>query len=229
MSGQDDAASVPTMVLCVITNGRPDATLSCAVSLLRVQNALMTGQQKIRADMHFVQGFDDALQTLRAHPTAQGMLVVDTSMGFNAEFPLRAMASGLPVVVASYPLPGVDWERVKRQPENEDPQFWGNVYSCKPSGRFGPSGYAHVTEARLGVAWISKQVVSDIAARHPELVAEDGVMFATEGVYGGTRRTGDQRFLDLYGGDVWADLERPSVSTGPMEFAGCVGVRSVLR
>lgn len=218
-----------SMLLCIVTNGRADATLSCAVSLLRLQTLLMRSPERIKADMHFVRSMDDALHALRTHGTARGVAIVDSSMGFTPEFPLRAMASGLPVVVASYPLPVVDWERVKSQPATEDPQFWGNVYSCKPSGRFGPGGYAHVLEARLGVAWIDRQVVADIEARHPELVSEDGVMFASEGVYGGKRRTADERFLDLYGGDVWADIERPGNSTGPMEFGGCVGARTVLR
>lgn len=225
------AEPVTTVLLCVVTNSKHEASLACAASLLRLQTVLMSSAQRIRADMHFVTTIDDALNVLKDHDTAVGAAILDASLGFDAEFPLRALASGLPVVVASYPLPRIDWDRVKTQPATEDPQFWGNVYSIKPSGRIGHGGYAHVTDAKLGVSWVRKDVVKDILSRHPELVTEDGTaaMLAVGGVYEKKLRTADERFLDLYGGEVWADIERPATSTGPVEFGGCVGIRSVLR
>ena len=86
------------VVLCIVTNGRHEASLACASSLLRLQMALMCAPRAIRADMHFVRSVDDGLNALRAHPTAAGAALLDASMGFDPEFPLRAMASGLPVV-----------------------------------------------------------------------------------------------------------------------------------
>lgn len=230
MASPPEAESGTTILLCVATRGRNDVTLTCAISLLRLQILFMTLPQRYKADLHFVQSLDEALNLLHRHPTAAGALTVDCSVGFDPEFVVRAHASGLPVVVGSYPLPAVDWERVKTAPERENCQFWGNVYNARPSGRIDHCGYAHVLEAKLGVSWIRKRVVDDIVAAHPELVAADGTLaVAVEGLYDGKRLTADERFLSLFGGEVWADIERPATSTGPVEFGGCVGQRAVLR
>lgn len=218
------------ILVCIVTRGRHDASIPCAVSMLHMQTVLMTTAEPVTAEVHFVKTLNDALNVLRQHGSAAGALVADCSMGFDPDFALRALASGLPVVAGSYPLPEVDWERVKTQPKNEDAAFWGYRYNIQPTGRIGPSGYAHVSEAQLGVAWVRKDVVDSIAARHPDLAARDGTFpFAMEGVYDGALRTADERFLDLHGGDVWADIERPATSMGPLEFGGCVGRRRTLR
>lgn len=225
-----------TFMLCMVTNGRAEASLSCAFSLLRHQTVLMTTPQPLKADMHFVATVDDALNALRQHPTAVGAAILDTSLGFDPEFPLAAMHSGRPVVVASYPLPGVDWDRVKetakRPPPGEEPRFWGLQYSVEPSGA--PphgDGYVPVAKARLGVAWVTKAAVEDIVRRHPGIVTADGswATLAAPGVYDGKKLTAEERFFKLYGAEVVADVQRPATSTGPLEFGGCVGLRTVLR
>lgn len=230
MAAPADQQQRMSILLCIVTNGRPEASLVCAISMLRLQTMLMTAPERIAADMHFVPTIDDAMNLLHQHPTARGAAVMDSSLGFDPEFPTRAMRSGLPVVVASYPLPEIDWERVKRQPKNEESRFWGNKYSVTPSGRIGPNGYAHVTDAKLGIAWVAKEVVTGIVERNPGIVALDGSAdFALTGVHAGKRHDGHRRFLELFGGDVWADLEHPGSSTGPIEFGGCVGMRHILR
>lgn len=224
------AAAPSTIVLCVVTNGRQEVSLACAVSMLRLQNALMMSPSPLRADMHFVESLDDALNVLHRHADAAGALIADHGIGFDAEFAFRALRSGLPLVAGTYPLPTVDWERVKQAPENEDPGFWGNVYNVTPTGRFNAQGYARVSAARLGLVWVSKAAVAEIARKHPELATDDGyVPFALAGVYDGKRLDGNDRFLQLYDGEIWADIERPATSTGPLEFGGCVGSRQVLR
>lgn len=224
-------ATPTTFMLCMVTNGRHDASLTCAYSLLRHQTVLMTTPEPMRADMHFVQTLDDALNALHKHPDAVGAVILDTSMGFDPEFPLRAMRSGRPVVVASYPLPRVDWDRVKTcDKSTEEPKHWGLEYSVEPRGPTQADGYTPVSKARMGVAWVSKAALSDIVTKHPEVVANDGtISIACPGVYDGKRMTADERFFALYGGLVVTDLDRPASTTGPLEFGGCVGMRSVLR
>lgn len=203
----------------------------CAVSLLRMQTMLMTSADPIRADMHFVSTLDDALNCLRANKDAVGALMVEGGIGFDPSFGLEAMKSGMPLVAGVYPLPVVDWERVKTQPANEVPQHWGNVYNVKPAGSPGPNGYLPVTDAALGVVWVSADVVRSIESRHPEIVTADGssAAFARAGVYAGVRREAHERFLDLWAGPVYADPNRQCSSSGPAEFGGCVGARTVLR
>lgn len=230
-------------LLCVATNGRPEVSLVCSVSLLRFQTTLMTAPERLRADMHVVDTFDDAMNALHASPDAVGALVVDGSMGFDAEFGLRALRSGKDIVVGTYPMPGVDWERVKARPTpTEDPKNWGHVYSATLADggkRDQDTGYAAVkgTQTSMGLAWVSKPIISRVGSYNPHILTSDKTRgaFALPGVYGGLKLTGTQRFLSLAttgslaGVCVWADVDHPAISTGPMEFGGCVGARSVLR
>lgn len=220
------ATDATTIVLCLVTNGRHDASLGCAISMLRLQTELMGTQQRLHADMHVVNTLDDALNVLHTHPTAKGMVLAETTMGFDARFPLAAMRSGEPLVVASYPLPHVNWERVATQPGgDEPPAHWGHEYNVTPVAGARPDerGYLEVERegAKLGVCWVSREVTTAIASKTDN--------FAMPGIYDGRRMDGYQRFLSLYDGKVMADVERPASSSGPMEFGGCVGARTVLR
>lgn len=236
-------AASPAFLLCVVTNGRPEVSLVCSVSLLRFQTTLMTAPERLRADMHVVDTFDDAMNALHASKDAMGALVIDGSMGFDAQFGMNAMRSGENIVVGTYPLPAVDWERVKARPTPaEDPKNWGHVYSAtladggKKDQR---TGYAVVkgTQTSLGLAWVKKTLVDSIATCNPHILTSDKTRgaFALGGVYGGLKLDGTQRFLSLAttgslaGTCVYADIDHPATSTGPMEFGGCVGARSVLR
>jgi hypothetical protein len=225
------ATSTKHVLVCVVTAQRNDLSLICAMSLLRMQNALMTLGEPVRADVHFVATFDDAVNALRATEGAAGALIVEGNVGFDAQFALRAMGSGLPFVVGAYPLPAIDWERVKTQPKAEPAEHWGHVYNIRPTGRTGPRGYIEVADAALGVCYLAADVPTSIAARHPEVLSADGATgsFAQAGVYDGKRLGAHQRLIALWGGSVWADVDAPVSSSGPTEFGGCVGSRSYLR
>jgi hypothetical protein len=227
------ASAPPAKLLhiCVVTKDRHEVSLMCAVALLRLQTMLMTSEDPVRADMHFVPTLDDALNRLHSAPEAVGALVVEGTMGFDPALALDAMRSGLPVVVGVYPLPLVDWNRVKTQPKGEAPQHWGNIYNVRPSGPETAKGYVPVSEATLGVAWITSDAVRSIATRHPEIFTADRASgaFARAGVYDGVRQDEHQRFLSLWAGPVYADAAKSCTSSGPAEFGGCVGARAVLR
>lgn len=224
-----------TLLICVVTNGRQDASLTCASTLLRLQMMMMTASEPTKSDVHFVATTDDALNILWRHPTAFGAVLLDAACGVDPEFVKGAMSSELSVVVAPYALPGINWERVKKAPKSELPQYWGNTYSVKVSGKPGNNGYVHVEDARLGVAWVHRHAVQAAVVRHPEIVGTSGengekrAAFAVEGVMDGRRLTADQHFLAVYGGDVYADVDHAATSSGPVEFGGCVGLRTVLR
>lgn len=224
-------AGIP-IVICIVVDSRKEVSLMCSISLLRLQQDIMTQGLPVRTDIHFVATLDEALNVLHSAADAKGMFVVRGTMGFESAFVLSALASELPLVVATYPLPTVDWERVKTQPATESAKNWGNTYSVKGlGGTMRPGGYVQASEAHLGAAWVAKSVVTDLVARTPSVVTKQGdrASFAAAGVYDGQYLTEDQRFLSLYGGEVWADIQRPATSSGPTEFAGCVGARAVLR
>jgi hypothetical protein len=227
------AGPARSLLLCVITNDRGEVSLACASNLLRFQTQLMTTAEAVRTDMQFVRRFDDALNALRAHDSAEGAVVIDGTLGFDAQFPLRCLRSGRPLVAGCYPLPVIDWDRVAGQPEGEEPRQWGNQYSAVLAGPVDADGYAPASEARLGLAWVAKRVVDALVTREPGVVSEDGTAcFAARGVYDGKLRDEHQRFLDLCGRCGFraaVDVTMPAVSSGPVEFGGCVGARPTLR
>lgn len=223
------------LVVCIVTGHKTDVSLVCGISVLRLQTMLMTHKTPVNVEVHFVNTHDDALNALWARPEAEGVLVVEGHVGLAPEFLTSAMASGRSVVVASHPLPVIDWERVKTMPAGEEPSHWGNVYNALPASPDArPDTYGHVeikTASALGAMWVRRQVLVDIAARHPGIMQADGAggAFATRGVYDGVRHGEQDRFLQLYGGILWADVVNRASCSGPTEFCGAVAGRSMLR
>lgn len=222
-----------SMAVCVIVGPDQQVSLMCAVSMLRMQMLVMTLPEPMRTLMHFVRSFDEALNVLHASD-AVGAFVVQGSMGFETDFPVTCICNDLSVVACTYPLPRVDWERVKSMPiGGEPPEFWGNSYNVTPLEPVAGKDFVRVDPqtAQLGAVWVAKRVVEDIARRRPDLVSADGKVasFGAPGVYEGRALNEYQRFLSLYGGEVWTDLQRQATSSGLTEFGGSVGARTVLR
>lgn len=224
------------VVICVLTGQSSDVTLMTAVSMLRLQQTLLTFQTPIEAEVHFVRDFNDALHLVHraAKGPHTGALIVEGKLGFDPRFVLRALATTVPLVVGVYPLPVVDWQRITTRPSDEPPEEWGNVYNVTPVHPGRPAdanGYLEVSrEASLGLLWLRAGVLQQIAERHPETVqADQSTAFGLPGVSGGRVLNPHHRFLDLYGGTVMADPDSGATSSGPTEFGGCVGARSVLR
>lgn len=231
MSAPLDMATDACIAICVVVDDRSEVSLMCSISLLRLQQAVLAQARRFRSEVFFVKSLDEALNQLRRHDEASGALIVRGTMGFDPAFVVEAVAGDAPVVVAPYPLPFVDWDRVATQPESESTSHWGNVYNVELKGGPCRGGYVRASKAELGVAWVAKSAVADIVARHPELVTADGsrASLATAGVYEGAYLDEHARFAALYGGPVWVDIAHPATSSGPTEFVGCVGHRSVLR
>lgn len=224
-----------SVVVCVLVGPDQQVSLMCAVSMLRMQMLVMSLPEPTRTLMHFVRSFDEALNALHASD-AVGAFIVQGGMGFETDFTVSCIGSDLPVVACTYPLPRVDWERVKSMPAgDEPPEFWGNTYNVTPLEPVvaGKNGCVRVDPqtAQLGAVWVAKRVVQDIARRRPDLVSSDGKVasFGAPGVYEGRALNEYQRFLSLYGGEVWTDLGRQATSSGLTEFGGSVGARTVLR
>lgn len=221
------------VVICVITGGRPDVSLSTALSIIKLQGA------PLLADVHFVSTLDDALNALRSKASGvRGMFMCTASLGFDMPFVMRAIQSGHPVVAASYALPTIDWQRVQSTGSvadtSEPPEMWGARYNVIPRLGAAPvDGYVQVSHVEnLGMAWISSGVIADILKKNPSIVSKNNeyAALATPGLApDGRHETETQRFLRLYEGPVVMDVECPVVNTGLNEFGGCVGLRPMLR
>lgn len=223
------------IVVCVIVpSERHEVAILTAQSLVGLQTHMMTDpKNEITVELVFVRTFDEALNFAWKSSDAHGVFVVNGNISFNPEFLVEAVRSELPVVVGTYPLPVVDWNRVKSMPANEPVEQWGNVYNVTIERVDGKHGYGLVSRAnaRLGIVYATRRALQDIAAAHPEIVAKTSgdACFAGPGVYDGTKMDEYERFLSLFDGDVWADIQRPGQCMAVTEFGGCVGLRSALR
>lgn len=224
--------------LIVVAGQRREASLACASSLLRLQTSLMAAPERIRADLHFVQTIDDALNTLhRADAGVDGALVVGANIGFEPEFALRCLRARRELVIASYPVPSVDWARVeacgKDPATTEPPDMWGNTYNVDVEGAADAQGFSRVGAVReLGLFWIAAGVLRRVVERHPEIVSAQGrAAFCVPGVFDGQYLSAEARFASLVADHAAAVtvLSLPAASCGPAEFGGCVGARAVLR
>ena len=223
----------PVVLLAVVTDGRPDMNIQCCVSILHLQIELMTAKgDSFGAELMFAKDLNDVLDRLHRDKRLVGAFAIRHSAAIPGAFALKAFRSGERVVVSPTPLPVVDWERVKTHVLDaaEDTQFSGNVYNVKLEGLPRPDGYARAASMIVADGmFVRRDVVDAIAERNPAVVAEDRSAFALDGVYDGKFMTGTQRFLDLYDGKVWADVENQGGVSGPVEYVGCVGGRKILR
>lgn len=234
-------AAKKVLVCVVASSDRGDVSIITAQSLVKLQMRMMTDPTVgMTIDLSFVRTFDDALSLLWKRQDADAALVVSGTQSFQPDFLVEAVRSGLPLVAGTCPLPVIDWERVKSwtsKPDAEPLDQAGNVYNVSLTGTYDKHGYglARREDAHLNTVLVRRAALEDIAARHPEVLAGDDAQdppdasFATAGTYDGVKMTEHQRFLHLFGGDVWADLQRPGVTMGLTEFGGCVGLRTVLR
>ena len=223
----------PVVLLAVVTDGRAEMNLQCCVSILHLQIELMTAKSdSFGAELTFVRDLNDVLDRLHRDKRLVGAFVIRHNASIPGAFALKAFQSKERIVVSPTPLPVVDWERVKAHVLDaaEDTRFSGNVYNVKLEGLPRPDGYARVASMIVADGmFVRRDAVDAIAERNPDVVAEDKSAFALDGVYGGKYMTGTQRFLDLYGDKVWADVENQGGASGPIEYVGCVGARKVLR
>lgn len=226
-------ASPPKVLLAVITDGRTEMNLQCCVSILHAQIDLMMAQgNAFVAELLFFENINDALDKLHKDPSYAAAFLIRHNSYVPGAFALKAHGSGEKIVISPSPKPSIDWARVKEKclSANELPQHVGNSYNTKLQGLPRANGYALVKDADwIDAMFVRREVVDDIASKHPEIVSSDKSAFALDGVYDGRFVSGSKRFFELYGGVVWADVENQTGVSGPQEYVGCVGARKVLR
>ena len=223
----------PIVLLAVVTDGRAEMNLQCCVSILHLQVELMTAKSdSFGAELMFARDLNDVLDRLHRDKRLVGAFVIRHNASIPGAFALKAFRSKERIVVSPTPLPMVDWERVKAHVLDaaEDTRYSGNVYNVKLEGLPRSDGYARVSSMLVADGmFVRRDVVDGIAERNPDITTAEKSAFALDGVYGGKYATGTQRFVDLHGDKVWADVENQGGASGPIEYVGCVGARKVLR
>lgn len=225
-----------TQVLLAIVADGHEMTLRTLTSVLTLQGVLMSRRDVgMTLELVVVRTVNDALDALHRDARFEAVAIVRATAGFDVDFVTSAVASGRDVVLASSPLPVVDWERVKATIAaggEEPPEFAGNVYNVDLAGP-AEGGYAPVAAVRdVAVGVVRRRVVDRIAEKFPEVVGRDKSGFALDRVVDGRFVPALESWLDMHraaGGEVVADVVRRVVVAGPLEFAGSVGARARLR
>lgn len=217
-----------TVVLAIVSK-TDDVSLACTTSLLRLQQHAAR-REDIALDVHIVGDLLEALNIGRG----DYIVTIDAQCGFPVEFIFGLLDSGHKVVAGVYPLPRVDWDRVKKTLESESKEplgHSGNVYNLTPVLGGGLQRYAPVKEVKeLRVLAIATSVLAEMAG--PCNSFGDGkYLYCHDSVYEDVFQNPYQTLVRKLPSDVrvMADLDMPCVLSAPAQFAGCVGMRGFVR
>lgn len=215
-----------------------DVSLSCTTSLLRLQQAAV---QRFENDPWSLQVFfaEDLNEVFNKalEMNAHAVAAVHTSVAFQPQFILDALASPHPCVVGGHPLAHIDWTRVKDAatkltPTPESLQRAGLTYNVQIVNDTVLDRYLPVKAVHsIDIIVLRTSVLRCIADRHfSDISYEEGdkFLFMAEDVLDGAKRSAGQRFLDFLAEEsvqMVVDTEHQCGKTGVAEFTGCPGLR----
>jgi len=197
-------------VLLAVVGDLGTCSLGFAVSMLRLQATLQNSPVAIHAMMETVPSVRAAIDVAHKDPEIKALVAIRSTLSFPVGFVLNALSSGKPFTAGVYPLPKIDWERVKAKVgSNESPAFRGNVYNVDPSKAKSVSkGVMEVTDIEPGAVVLTREALDVVHAKAPKT---------------------DEDVPSAWGRVIHADLDQQCANFGPAEFFGCVGMRTVLR
>lgn len=200
------------VLLAIIATSSTGCSLGFAVSMLRLQMALVTAPN-MQAVVHVAPSIREAIAAAMEDGSFDAVVAVSATLGFPASFVLRGLVAPGPFVAGIYPLPTIDWDRVvsRAADTNETTKFKGNAYNidaaaAKPATS--APGYLTVKRAGLGAVVLKKEAFEALA---------------------GSGAKDDDDLCEAWGKDILVDLDAQCTNMGPMDFTGCVGYRTVLR
>lgn len=226
------------ILLAGLTRGRTQASLSFAVSMLRLQIKLVTLENapNLKCDIVFFKDMNAALNALWANKDYDVLVTLDTDAGVPDTFLTRAMtAEQHDAILGISPVPGgLDWDRIASAPVPTEPLAQAGLrYNISPVANQGNNYYTCTRQKDAGhtALWMRRTVLETIvAASAPPKLADGTFLFCRQTIDpAGALVHPDQAFLDLWTGTPVVDLDSPCSVVGPMSFAGCVGQRTVVR
>jgi len=229
-------ATPSKVIIGIVTEGRSDSALQACVSVLHLQMQLMNtpAQQGFQADFRFYKTNNEALEDLYRSKDFSGLFVLNWSSGVPGAFSLKAFRSSNEVVLGVHSDGVIDWGRVRENitTGKESVEYAGINYNVELEGVPDKGKYVKVKTAKMmDVFFVKRAAVDYIASKYPSVVSKDGQhgSFAIEGVYDGQYLNATQRFIQLYGKPVYADVEHGINKLAPQDFTGVVGNRTRLR
>lgn len=226
----------PKVIIAVITNGRSDSALQCAVSILHLQMQLMTtpAHESFQADLRFYDTNNAALEDLYRSKDVYAMFAINWSSGVPGKFAMKALKSDKDIVIGVHSTGVINWDRVRNNIENtkESIEYTGIEYNVELQGTPDANQYVKIKSIdMMDVYFVKRVVVDSIVLKHPEVLSKDKqhASFAIEGVFDGEYLSGPEHFRKLYGKAMYADVEHGINKLAPQDFVGIVGNRNQLR
>lgn len=211
------------LIACISAGG--DVSIALTVSMLNMQTELSQGNAT--PAIRFFRDVNAAIDFFHATKEFGRLVVVDGQTAAPPAFMLDT-STAADFVVGVYPLEGIDWDRVEKNMAHttEDPRNVGHVYNVTPGAHVGGGGkFVEVHGVKdMRVFRITRRVVDAIMEKHG-----DQVVFFAPGTVDGVRMGPAQRLCALWGERTVADIHNMCKNTVRTEYAGCVGVRAVLR
>lgn len=200
------------VLLTIITTPSAGCSLGFAVSMLRLQMALVTAPN-MQAVVHVASSIREAIAAAVEDGKFDAVVAVSATLGFPAAFVLRGLVAPSPFVAGIYPLPSIDWDRVVSRAADaaENTKFKGNTYNIDPASAkpaASAPGYLAVKHAGLGAVVLKKEAFEALA---------------------GSAAKVDDDLCEAWGKDILVDLDGQCTNMGPVDFTGCVGYRTVIR
>lgn len=198
--------------IVALMDERKDACLTFTTALLRLQMSLL--RLDVRAVIEFSADERAVLENFATQSDDDQLIVLDTMIGFSPEMVARMIENDdrAAIVVGIYPLPRIDWdtihEKLQQSSEVDETALknMGLTFNVGlAAGPAGDDGYAEVAEVRVPPR------VYRISRR--ELVGRDAWSWNDP-----SRTT-----------PIVADVAHQCSSFGPLDYVGCVGLRSVIR
>ena len=225
---------VTSILVCGITD--VDVSIQFTSALIQMQTELVR-TSGVAVEFEFFTNVNEALTFFHKQGRFDACVVMDGRMAVDPAFMLRHDATK-PLVVASYPLKSIDWDRVRTTIAHttETPSHVGMKYNYDPAKAIPEPGCAYVqleanSKVQFKIFKITKEAVDSIIETHGDTVlAEDGsLLFYSHAIVDGVMMSPDERFVNLWGRPLYADITSKTQNMGPFDFTGAVGNRKQLR
>jgi hypothetical protein len=222
---------MPTSVLvCGITQS--DVAIHFTSSLLRMQTDLARTPD-VAVNFEFFLTINDALKYFAEAPHFDVCVLIDGQMAVDPHFILHHDLDKH-VVVASYPIRKIDWDRVRAKAHvtTEPAQHTGITYNYDPRrGEAEPGGkYLRLparTPVQLKIFKLTRHALETMLQKCPQ--PGPNFVLHTGGVEESVGMTADERVCHLWGDAIYADITAKTQNIGPFDFTGTVGLRKRLR
>ena len=229
----------PTSVfVCGIT--QVDVSVHFTSSLLTMQSKLVQ-TPGVSVEFEFFTTVNEALTYFHKQGRFDVCVVIDGNMSVDPEFILQHDLTK-PLVVASYPMKNIDWERVRSKITHATEQLSrvGMTYNYDPETATPEPGGVYVKLGGEGskmqypkykIFKITKAAIDTLIDAHGDAVRDKNgsLLLYSDGILDGVYVSPDDRLTNLWSQPIYADISSKTINMGPFDYTGAVGNRKELR